>query len=84
MISKIIRIERIIEKPVYVYDSITKETRHIADNEFKGKKIIHYRIVLANYLEIGLLIIPIDGQLDKLIPFWFWIEKEAVSSKYTE
>jgi hypothetical protein len=79
MISKIIRVERIKEKPAYVYDNITKETRHIKDNEFKGKNIINYRIVLANYLEIGLRIIPIDGQLDKLIPFWFWVEKEAIS-----
>ena len=84
MISKIVRIERITEKPAYVKDNITKEIRHIADNEFKGEKITHYRLVLANYFEIGLRIIPIDGKLDKVIPFWFWTEKEVIPSKYEE
>lgn len=84
MISKIIRIEKIIEKPAYVKDNITKEIRHIADNEFKGKKITHYRIILANYFEIGFFIFPLDGELDKIIPFWFWTEKEVIPSEYAE
>lgn len=84
VISKIIRIERTTEKPAYVKDNITEEIRHIADNEFKGKKITHYRIILANYFEIGFFIFPLDGELDKIIPFWFWTEKEVVPSKYAE
>jgi hypothetical protein len=43
MISRIIKIERTTEKPAYVKDNITKEIRHIADNEFKGEKITHLR-----------------------------------------
>lgn len=84
MISKIIRIEITTEKPEYVKDNITKEIRHVADNEFKGKKITHYRIILANYFEIGLRIIPAEGRLDKIIPFWFWTEKEVIPSEYVE
>jgi hypothetical protein len=26
----------------------------------------------------------LDGELDKIIPFWFWNEKEVVPSKYAE
>lgn len=82
--SKIIRIERTIEKPAYIMDNITKEIRHIREDEFKGENIIHYMIVLVNYFEIGFYIFPIDGELDKIIPFWFWTEKEVIPSKYAK
>lgn len=84
MLNKIIMIEKIVEKPAYVKDNITKEIRPIIDKEFEGEKITHYRIVLANYFEIGLRIIPIDGRLDKVIPFWFWTEKEVIPKEYAE
>ena len=84
MISKIIRIERTTEKPAYVKDNITKMMRPIIDDEFKGEKITYYRIILVNYFEIGLRIIPIDGKLDKVIPFWFWTEKEVIPSEYAK
>ena len=41
-------------------------------------------IVLVNYFEIGFYIFPIDGKLDRIIPFWFWTEKEAIPSKYAK
>lgn len=84
MISNIIRIERTTEKLVYVKDNITREIRRIDDNEFKGENITLYRIILANYFEIGLCIFPIYGKLDNVIPFWFWTEKEAIPSEYVK
>ncbi len=84
MISKIFRIERTNEKITYVKDHITKEIRHKTDKEFDGENIILYKIVLANHFEFGVRIIPIEGKLDKIIPLWFWTEKEAIPSKYME
>ncbi len=84
MLSKIIRIEKTTEKPAFVKDNITKEIRTVYGDEFKGENITHYRLIIANYLEIGFFIFPIDGKLDKVIPFWFWTEKYVIPRKYAE
>ena len=82
MLGKLIRIEKSTEKPAYVNDKITGEVRPVIGNEFEGTDITQYSISLfGGYLQINVFSYPIDGEFDKVIP-WFWTTKEAIPRKY--